>query len=415
VEADRSAAAVEAGYSTLVTKLYPLSASDKNDVLVGLPPSAFGTRAMGHFVRVAARLQAAPALPPAVKPPVQPTAISAEAAEAANRVWGEDGYHMGAAAERNCAFFIKRKRRPCCNRAADGLDVCSLHTPAALHAERAKEQTRRQLESAAQSAAKQPRLDSEAGVGKHRISATQNRMRNPFARNPEASADSLFRFPEWRHVFPGRSSSRRVFLDVGSARGVFVEAMAVHFPERNYLGVEIRGELAAEAMMGRKGDGGGADNNVHHMEGNVLEPGWLAALLASLHAAGYVVAVVAVQFPDPWTAAKHTRRRTVSAEVAEALVALPVGALVYVSSDVPAVTAAAAESLATQPALRRFRGGSRPPEDGDTRMLTADADGLLSASPFGGGVVFTEREHVCEKLWRRVFRVLFERRPDTPL
>ena len=60
--------------------------------------------------------------------------------------------------------------------------------------------------------------------------------------------------------------------------------------------MEIRGDLVAEAT---------ANPNLHHMEGNVLEPGWLAALLSSLHAAGCVVRVVAVQFPDPWTAAKH--------------------------------------------------------------------------------------------------------------
>jgi hypothetical protein len=46
---------VEAGYSTLVTKLYPLAASDKNDVLVGLPPTAFGQRAMAFLRQVAER------------------------------------------------------------------------------------------------------------------------------------------------------------------------------------------------------------------------------------------------------------------------------------------------------------------------------------------------------------------------
>ena len=67
--------------------------------------------------------------------------------------------------------------------------------------------------------------------------------------------------------------------------------------------MEIRGDLVAEAMANTKGVAG--KGNLHHMEGNVLEPGWLAALLTSLHTAGCVVRVVAVQFPDPWTAAKH--------------------------------------------------------------------------------------------------------------
>lgn len=126
--------------------------------------------------------------------------------------------------------------------------------------------------------------------------------------------------------------------------------------------------------------------------------------------------------------AKRRRRRTVSPEVAQALGALlPEGALVYVSSDVPAVTEAAAAALATQPTLVRWKGDSRRAEDAakaasteeeqqeqqagaeQARLLTADSEGLLSASPFGGGVVFTEREHVCEKLWRRVFRLMFVR------
>jgi tRNA G46 methylase TrmB len=60
----------------------------------------------------------------------------------------------------------------------------------------------------------------------------------------------------------------------------------------------------AEAMANTK-KRAAAKRNLHHMEGNVLEPGWLAALLTSLHAAGCIVRVVAVQFPDPWTASKH--------------------------------------------------------------------------------------------------------------
>ena len=56
-----------------------------------------------------------------------------------NRVWGgHDGYHIGAAKEAACTYFIKRKKRTCSNRAADGLTVCSLHTPVALQAERVR-------------------------------------------------------------------------------------------------------------------------------------------------------------------------------------------------------------------------------------------------------------------------------------
>ena len=74
-------------------------------------------------------------------------------------------------------------------------------------------------------------------------------MRNPFARNPGAASAAVgaaaggegggggFSFPEWREAFA--DVSLPVFLDVGSARGAFVEAMAKHFPQRNYLGEAI--------------------------------------------------------------------------------------------------------------------------------------------------------------------------------
>eukprot|EP00959_Pyramimonas_sp_CCMP1952_P343991 7204950-Pyramimonas_sp.AAC.2 len=84
-------------------------------------------------------------------------------------------------------------------------------------------------------------------------------------------------------------------------------------------------------------------------------------------------------------------------------VGLLAGALVYVCSDVPAVAADAAAQLEAAPPLRlrRFR-GERPAEDvlpppsegskSDPPLLRADAEGWLSGSPFGAGVVFTERD-----------------------
>ena len=109
-----------------------------------------------------------------------------------------------------------------------------------------------------------------------------------------------------------------------------------------------------------------------------------------------------------------------SAVVADETAAACAGALVYVCSDVPAVSADAAAQLeaATPPRLRRFR-GARPPEDvlpssqttgaepKDPPLMQTDAEGWLSGSPFGAGVVFTERDKVCELLWRKVFRALF--------
>lgn len=54
VEADRSAAASEDhGYHTLVTKLFPVHSSPKNDVLVGAPPTKFGASAIQRLLAAA--------------------------------------------------------------------------------------------------------------------------------------------------------------------------------------------------------------------------------------------------------------------------------------------------------------------------------------------------------------------------
>lgn len=68
-------------------------------------------------------------------------------------------------------------------------------------------------------------------------------------------------FLDWRAVFA--DASKAVFVDVGSARGMFVETMATQFPQRNYLGVEIRSQLVQEALD-RRAQGA---RNLHHITG----------------------------------------------------------------------------------------------------------------------------------------------------
>jgi tRNA G46 methylase TrmB len=136
--------------------------------------------------------------------------------------------------------------------------------------------------------------------------------------------------------------------------------------------------------------------------------------------------MVTVQFPDPWLSPKHKKRRTVSAAMATACAEhLPQNGKVYISSDVPAVLSDGADTLAAA-GLRRHcrpcppgasditseekgtRGSSATASDG-TGVVVApwtDEEGLLLASPVGGGRVFSERDVVCEDLWRKVYRVL---------
>eukprot|EP00959_Pyramimonas_sp_CCMP1952_P343990 7204950-Pyramimonas_sp.AAC.1 len=65
--------------------------------------------------------------------------------------------------------------------------------------------------------------------------------------------------------------------------------MAMRFPHRNYLGVEIRETLVEKALARKQALTSPCCTNLHHVAGNVLEPGWTAALLASLAQAGLKV------------------------------------------------------------------------------------------------------------------------------
>ena len=172
------------------------------------------------------------------------------------------------------------------------------------------------------------------------------------------------------------------------------------------------------------------------------------------------VHAVAVQFPDPWARARHRRRRLAGPAVCSELAASPAvarGAWVYVSSDVPDCVAQAAAEL-TEHHFKWHRNGVAWPnaslvpksksiscasagaagtsgrtttgptgdENGGSEatappsLLTSflglwlnlpegpavDSEGLLLASPLGVGCG-TEREAVCEQLWRKVYRILF--------
>ncbi len=93
------------------------------------------------------------------------------------------------------------------------------------------------------------------------------------------------------------------------------------------------------------------------------------------------------------------------------------GAFVYVSSDVPDCVAQASVELSAVN-FRWYRGGSivgggcadggegAPAFAREAWEPAVDADGLLLASPLGVDAP-SEREAVCEQLWRKVYRILF--------
>jgi tRNA (guanine-N7-)-methyltransferase len=184
--------------------------------------------------------------------------------------------------------------------------------------------------------------------------------------------------------------SRPIHLDIGSARGRFLLALAQAEPQRNYLGVEIRRPLVEAAEADRQALG------LEHLRflfcnANVSLEQWLAALEPGL------LERVTIQFPDPWFKKKHHKRRVLQPPLLLALAAaLAPGRELFLQSDVPAV-------IEPMVALVEACGGFSRPE-GDERPWRG-------ANPLP---VPTEREvHVLSQ-GLPVYRVLF-RRNDRPL
>jgi tRNA (guanine-N7-)-methyltransferase len=174
-------------------------------------------------------------------------------------------------------------------------------------------------------------------------------------------------------------------LDIGSARGRFLQAMAELHPGRNHLGLEIRQPLVEAAEADRRAAG---LTNLHFLFANVNVslPPWLAALPPGR------LQLVTLQFPDPWFKKRHHKRRVLQPALLHALAAaLPEGGELFLQSDVLDV-------IEPQVELVEASGGFVRPA-GDGRPWRAD-------NPLP---VPTERErHVIEQ-GLPVYRVLYRR------
>ena len=121
---------------------------------------------------------------------------------------------------------------------------------------------------------------------------------------------------------------RPLHLDLGSARGRFLLALAPLQPQRNHLGVEIRRPLVAAAEADRSAMG---LTNLAFLfaNANISLPAWLEALPPGR------LALVSLQFPDPWFKRKHHKRRVLQPALLRALaLALAPGRQLFLQSDV---------------------------------------------------------------------------------
>lgn len=116
-----------------------------------------------------------------------------------------------------------------------------------------------------------------------------------------------FRKLEKPEIFPRQP--RQLEIDLGCGDGSFLVALAGHYPERDFLGIERLLGRARKAY--RKACQADLDN----LKVLRLEISYALVWLLPDHCASRIHLL----FPDPWPKKKHHKRRLVSVEFCEAL------------------------------------------------------------------------------------------------
>lgn len=157
--------------------------------------------------------------------------------------------------------------------------------------------------------------------------------------------------------------------------------MATLEPSWNYLGLEIREPLVQDANTWRDELG---LTNLHYLFCNVNNS---LQLLSSLPVG--TVQWVTIQFPDPWFKNRHSKRRLVQPDLVTELASyLTVGGVVFLQSDIEALTVEMCDRFLAHPAFQR------------------QGKGWLAENPLP---VPTEREKSTLLRGEPVYRALFER------
>jgi tRNA (guanine-N7-)-methyltransferase len=184
-------------------------------------------------------------------------------------------------------------------------------------------------------------------------------------------------------------------LDIGCARGRFLLALAHQDPTRNHLGVEIRRPLVEAAEAERRAAG---LPNLRFLFCNatINLQDWLQALPAGQ------LALVTIQFPDPWFKTKHRKRQVLQPPLLTALAAaLAPGQALFLQSDVLGAIEPMVALVEASGSFERPAGDARP---------------WRAANPLA---LPTERETHVLSQGLPVYRVLYRRNasapPPTPL
>lgn len=187
--------------------------------------------------------------------------------------------------------------------------------------------------------------------------------------------------PKWEDIYA--QPTQPLHLDIGCAKGEFLLSMATLQPDWNFLGLEIREPLVAQANakvleLELK--------NVHFLFGNANNS--LKPLLDSLVVG--TLQRITIQFPDPWFKKRQAKRRVVQPELVNVLAAYLVdGGEVFLQSDVEAVAVEMCDRFAEHPAFDKL-----------------GTDTWLATNPLP---VPTERELSTLSRGEPVYRALFVR------
>jgi tRNA (guanine-N7-)-methyltransferase len=168
-------------------------------------------------------------------------------------------------------------------------------------------------------------------------------------------------------------------LDIGAARGRFLLKMAEIKPDWNFLGLEIREPLVAEANRIA------AESNLQNLHYEFTNATIsLGNLLKNLPE--NLLQAVTIQFPDPWHKKKHAKRRMVTGEMVEAVAGhLAARGKIFIQTDVEFLAEEMFEIFRAFEELREIE---------------------TSENPFP---VKTERERAVEEKNLPVYRTMFEK------
>ncbi len=129
--------------------------------------------------------------------------------------------------------------------------------------------------------------------------------------------------PDWHAIY--RDWSLPLSLDLGSGQGEYLLGMAQRYPDRNFLGLEIRAPLVEYSNRCCQELG---LTNLYYLFCNINQT------LPGLLSPGQVEEVT-IHFPDPWFKRRQHKRRLVNRELVHTLSLLLVaGGRVLVQSDV---------------------------------------------------------------------------------